>query len=315
MSIKSKTESLPKQQKIITRRRKDNIEYYIMMFPVIVGLLIFSYYPIQGVAIAFQDYKPGQPFIALSNNWVGFKHFKAFFSGHYFGRLLGNSLWLNLLGLFMGFWVPIAFALLLNEMKFTKLKKTIQTLSYMPYFISMVVIAAMFLEYIGERGFITLALRALGFEAKALNMDKEFMPWYFTFVMVWKSFGWSSILYLANISSVDPGLYEAAELDGANRWRRMWHVTLPSIRNIIIIQLIFSIGGLLSSNTEGLLLFYNNATLETMDVIGTFIFRDGLLGGRYSYSTAIGLFMSVVGFILTLITNKVSDKVTGYALW
>jgi len=299
----------------MSRNLKDNIEYRIMMLPTMALMFVFLYYPMQGIAIAFQDYKPGTPFIALSNEWIGLKHFKDFLGGYYVKRLLGNSMFLNLISLFMGFWVPIAFALLLNEVKFIKLRKIVQTVSYMPYFISMVVVAAMFLEYIGERGFITLFLQWLGFEAKSLTLNKQFMPWYYTFVMVWKGFGWGSILYLANIASVDPGLYEAAELDGASRWRKMWHVTLPVLRPIIIIQLIFKIGGLFDGNTEALLLFYNTATMETLDVIGTFIFRDGLIGGRYSYSTAVGLFMSVVGFVLTVITNKLSDKFANYSLW
>lgn len=315
MSIKSKAEKLPKQQTLMKRNVKDNIEYYVMMAPVLILMFIFSYYPMQGIALAFQDFKPGAPFISLSNKWVGLKHFEKFLGGYYVKRLLWNSFRLNLLDLLMAFWVPIAFALLLNELKFTKLRKIIQTVSYMPHFISMVVIAAMFLEFISERGFITLFLQWLGFDAKALSMNKGFMPWYYTFVMSWKGFGWGSILYLANIASVDPGLYEAAELDGAGRWRKMWHVTLPGIRQLIIIQTIFAIGSLFDGSTEAILLFYNGATMETMDIIGTFVFRDGLMGGNYSYGTAVSLFMAAIGFILTLTTNKLADKFANYSLW
>lgn len=304
-----------KGQTIMKKNIGDNIAYYLMMAPWMALIIIFMYVPLFGNILAFQDYKGGTSFIGPNTVWVGFKHFKEFLTSYYFVRIMRNTIVLNLIGLFMGFWVPIAFALLLNELPFEKLKKTIQTVSYMPHFISAVVVASMFIGYIADNGLIPKFLLLFGVEVKALNTNAQFFPWYYTFINVWKGFGWSSILYLSTITSVDPGLYEAAELDGANRWRRMWHVTLPELKPLIIIQLIFAIGGMLGSNTEFMLLMYNSSVYETADVLGTYLYRDGLLGGRFSYGTACNLIMSVIGFTLTYITNKVSDKVADFSLW
>lgn len=304
-----------KGQTIMKKDLGDNIAYYLMMLPWIVLIIIFNYVPLFGNILAFQDYKGGTSFIGPDTVWVGLKHFKEFLNSFYFVRIMRNTITLNLINLFMGFWVPIAFALLLNELPFQKLKKTIQTLSYMPYFISSVVVASMFIGYISDNGIIPQFLKLFGVEVKSLNTNASFFPWYYTFINVWKGFGWSSILYLSTITSIDPGLYEAAELDGAGRWKKMWYVTLPEMKPLIVIQLIFAIGGMLGSNTEFMLLMYNSSVYETADVLGTYLYRDGLLGGRFSYGTACNLIMSIIGFTLTYITNKVSDKVADFSLW
>lgn len=304
-----------KGKTLVKRDVTDNISYYLLMLPWVAMIIIFNYVPLFGNILAFQDYKGGSSFIGPDTVWVGLKHFKEFLNSYYFTRIMRNTITLNLINLFMGFWVPIAFALLLNELPFQKLKKTIQTLSYMPYFISSVVVASMFIGYIADNGIIPKFLAMIGVHVKSLNTNEKFFPWYYTFINVWKGFGWSSILYLSTITSIDPGLYEAAELDGAGRWRKMWHVTLPELKPLIIIQLIFAIGGMLGSNTEFMLLMYNPSVYETADVLGTYLYRDGLLGGRFSYGTACSLIMSVIGFTLTYITNKVSDKVADFSLW
>ena len=303
------------KKRISSRTAKDNIEYYLYMLPVIALIIIFYYIPIFGVVIAFKDYVPGGGFFSKVAPWVGLKHFRNFVESYYFTRIMGNTLFLNLLGLFMSFWVPIAFALILNEVRFSKIKKTVQTASYLPHFISNVVIVSMFLGYIADNGLLIRLLALLGIKVSSLNTNAKFFPWYYTFMNTWQSFGWSSILYMSTISSIDPTLYEAAEVDGAKRWKKMWHITLPHMKSLIIIQLIFYIGGMLSSNTEKILLFYNESVYSTMDVIGTYVYRDSLLGGRYSYGTAVNLLMSIFGFTLTLIANKCSAKFADYSLW
>ena len=300
--------------KELRRDTRDNISYWLYLLPWLLLIFLMNYVPMVGNIIAFQDYKGGSLFNP-NIKWVGLKWFKEFFGSYYFVRIIRNTVILSLMNLFMGFWVPIAFALLLNELRFTKLKKVIQTVSYMPYFISSVIVASMFLSYISDNGIVVKLLGMIGIEVSALNTNKEFFPWFYTFINVWKSFGWNSILYLSTITSIDPGLYEAAEIDGAGRWKRMWHVTLPHMLPLIMIQLIFAIGGILGSNSELILLLYNPSIYETSDVIGTYMYRDGLLGGKFSYGTACGLVMSTFGFILTWTANKVSAKVTDYSLW
>lgn len=304
-----------KIRRSIKRNTKDNIQYYLYMLPVMILIIIFSYIPLFGIVIAFQDYKVGSAFISADTVWVGLKHFQDFISSFYFERIIWNTLFINLLGLLMGFWVPIAFALLLNEVVFPKLKKVIQTVSYMPHFISSVVVVSMFLTYIGDNGIIPKLLSIIGISVNSLNTNASFYPWYYTFINVWKSFGWSSILYLSTITSIDQALYEAAEVDGAGRWKKMWYITLPQMKSIILIQLIFAIGGMLGSNTEMILLFYNPAVYSSMDVIGTYVYRDALLGGRYSFGTASSLLMSTFSFTLVWLANKVSRKFADYSLW
>ncbi len=311
-TLKTSKKRLPIKE--LRRETQNNISYWMYLLPWMILIFLLRYVPLVGEVIAFQDYKGGA-LISENTKWVGFKWFQEFFESYYFTRIIRNTVVLSLLNLAMGFWVPIAFALLLNELRFTKLKKTIQTVSYMPYFISSVIVASMFLGYIADDGIIVKFLAMIGIEVSALNTNKEFFPWYYTFINVWKSFGWNSILYLSTITSIDPGLYEAAEIDGAGRWKRMWHVTLPHMLPIIMIQLIFAVGGILGSNSEMILLMYNPSIYETADVIGTYMYRDGLLGGRFSYGTACGLVMSTIGFILTWISNKVSAKATDYSLW
>lgn len=269
-----------------------------------------------GVIIAFQNYYPGKPFFSLHDtDWVGFRHFIDFFNGPYFGRLMRNTFLLSFYFLVFGFWVPILFALLLNELKSGIFKKYVQTASYLPHFISNVVVAGMVLSFINTDGIVNAIVKLFGGTPVALNTEPGYFPAIYTITSIWKSFGWSSILYLAAMSSVDPHLYEAAKMDGANRFKQMLHITLPSIRPTIFILLIFAIGNLLSANSEFILLIYNPMVYETADVIGTYLYRDGLLGGNFSSGTAVGLFISLLNFTLLYIANSLSRKYSDYALW
>ena len=286
----------------------------MMIFPLIM-IFLFSYLPMFGIIIAFQDYVAGRPFFGEGVIWVGLKWFREFVDSYYFARILRNTLVLNALNLVMGFWVPIIFALVVNEIRIRKFKKFTQTVSYLPHFLSSVVVAGMVVSFIANDGIITLMLRAVGFEAKSLKADPGAFPWIYTLTSIWKSFGWSSIIYLSTITAIDPGLYEAAAVDGAGRFRKIWHVTLPAMLPLIVIQLILSIGNMLSANTDLILLLYNSSTYKTADVIGTYVYRETLMGGKFSYGTASGLLMSILSFALTYIANAVSRKKTDYSMW
>ncbi len=292
------------------RDTRENIQYYLMMIFPLIMIFLFSYLPMFGIIIAFQDYVAGRPFFGEGVIWVGLKWFREFVDSYYFARILRNTLVLNALNLVMGFWVPIIFALVVNEIRIRKFKKFTQTVSYLPHFLSSVVVAGMVVSFIANDGIITLMLRAVGFEAKSLNADPGAFPWIYTLTSIWKSFGWSSIIYLSTITAIDPGLYEAAAVDGAGRFRKIWHVTLPAMLPLIVIQLILSIGNMLSANTDLILLLYNSSTYKTADVIGTYVYRETLMGGKFSYGTASGLLMSILSFALTYIANAVSRKKT-----
>ncbi len=286
------------------------LQYYSLLIPVLALIFVFCYIPMYGIVIAFQDYLPGSPFIGEGVRWVGLKYFERFIGGEYFTRLIRNTLVLSGLNLAFGFSVPILFALLMDQIKTTWLKKTIQTASYMPYFISSVVVAGMVISFIDTDGLVMQLLSVFGVPKQNLRINSGAFPWIYTVTNVWKSFGFGSILYFSTISSIDPGQYEAA-----NRWMQVWHITLPGLRNIIAINLIMAIGGILNANSELILLMYTPATYDVADVIGTYTYRMGIEGGQYSYTTAAGLFMSLIGFALTFAANKVSNRLTGYGLW
>lgn len=301
----------------MTRRTKDNLVLYALFSPVLIFILIFNYLPIYGLIIAFQNYLPGSNFFGIGGGvrWVGLKHFADFLNSVFFWRLINNTLVLSGMQLLIGFFVPIAFALLLNEVKAVRFKKYLQTASYLPYFISMVVVASMVLTLLSTDGLINRLAGMVGLGPYKITTDSKVFPWAYVITNIWKTFGWNSIIYLATIAGIDPTLYEAAKIDGANRFQQMRYVTIPSISNTIVILLIFAAGGLLNANTEFILLMYSPAIYDTSDVIGTYIFRVGLRGGQYSKATAIGLFMQVINFTILYIANAITRKVKGYSLW
>lgn len=300
---------------IHTTRFKENVEMYSLLLPVLILIFIFCYIPLYGIVIAFQNYAPGSPFIGPDVQWVGLKHFQTFVQSKYFSRILGNTVRLSVLNLVFGFWVPILFALLVNEVRVHRFKKFVQTASYMPYFISSVVVAGMVISFIDVDGVVNQILSLLGKAPQNYRLVPEAFDAIYTITNVWKNFGFGSILYLSTIASIDPTLYEAARIDGAGRIRQMWYVTLPGLKNIIAINLIMGIGNILAANSELILLLYSSATYEKADVIGTYIYRLGIEGGQFSYTAAVGLFMSVIAFALTFIANKISNKLSGYGLW
>ena len=294
----------------------ENIKLYLLASPVLIHIFIFCYIPMYGVLIAFQDDHPGDKLCSITqSHWVGLKHFINFVTDPYFSRLVGNTVWLNILCLVFGFAAPIIFALLLNEITCSWYKKFVQTASYMPHFISSVIVVGMVFTFVNGEGIVNDFLALFGVQRSSLLVEPKAFPAIFVTTSVWKSFGWGSILYLSNITSIDPGLYESARLDGANRGQRMWYITLPHLKNLILIQLIFSVGGLLSSSTDLILLLYNPAIYSTSDVIGTYVYRLGIEGGKFSQTTAINLFVTVINFALLFICNKITTKVADYGLW
>lgn len=295
---------------------KENIQLYALMIPVFALIVLFAYGPMFGLLIAFQDYMPGSPFWGEGVKWVGLRHFQRFIEGKYFSRLIRNTLVLSGLNLLFGFTAPILFALLIDQIKRTRFKKFAQTASYMPYFISTVVVAGMVLSFIDSGGMITRFLTAaFGLPDQNWREKASAFPIIYTVTNVWKGFGFGSILYISSITSIDQSQYESARIDGANRGQQCWYITLPGIKNIIAINLILAIGGILGTNSDLILLLYSPATYDVADVIGTYTYRIGIEGGQYSYTAAAGLFMSAIGFALTFIANKVSDRLTGFGLW
>ena len=293
---------------------KKNKLLYLMFLPVVVYYLIFHYAPMFGIVIAFKDYNAFTGFIR--SPWVGLKHFKDFFSSPYCWRLIRNTFLISFYGLIFGFPAPILLALLLNELKDGWFKKTTQTISYLPHFVSTVIIVGMYVNFLSpSTGLINNIIEKLGGERiYFLNEPKYFRSLY-TIMNIWKGVGWGSIIYLAALTGIDPELYEACIIDGGGRLRQTWHITLPGIANTVIIMLIMRIGRLLSVGYESIILMYTPATYETADVISTYVYRRGLVDADYSFSTAVGLFNSVVGFIFIYTANALAKRFSETSLW
>ena len=280
---------------------------YFLLIPVLLWYIVFCYGPMWGVLLAFKNYKPLLGF--ADSKWVGLKFFKEYVSGPYFFRTVKNTLMLNVWGLALGFTAPIILSLLLNEVKRMRYKKLVQTVTYMPHFISLVVICGMIHIFTQNGGIVTELVNAItGTEhSSLLGYAGMFRPIY-TISGIWQNVGWDSIIYLSAMSSIDPGLYEAADIDGAGRFQKMIHITLPQIAPTITILFIFAVGGLMASGHEKIILLYNSLTYDTADVIATYVYRRGIREASYSFATAVGLMSSVVNFGLLWITNKVTKK-------
>ncbi|MBQ2932038.1 MAG: sugar ABC transporter permease [Clostridia bacterium] len=286
---------------------------YLMILPVIVWYILFHYKPLYGILMAFQDYSPGKGI--WGSRWIGFEHFINFFNDVYFTRLLKNTLIISVTTLIFSFPAPIIMALLLNELPFKRFGRVVQTISYMPHFISIVVICSMIRSFTMDTGVINQFVAMFGGEpVTMLTKPNLFVPIY-VISDIWQELGWNSIIYLAALAAVDPQLYEAAKIDGANRWQQLCAVTLPSIVPTIIIMLVLRMGSLLSVGFEKVMLLYNPGIYETADVISTYVYRKGILEFSWSYSTAIGFFNSVINFILIVVTNKLSKMLTETSLW
>lgn len=291
-------------------------KYLILMWmPPLLLLLIFHYAPMYGIVIAFQDYQPGQSFF-LTDRWVGFEQFVRFFESPFAYRLIKNTALISVYSIVFGFPVPILFALLLNEIKHGKFKKISQTISYLPHFISTVIIVGMVVNMLSSKdGVITELIAQLTGQRPNFFLDPQYFKTIFVASGIWQGFGWGSILYLAAIAGIDPQLYEAAEIDGAGRLQRIRYITFPGLLPTISILFILSFAGLFDVAADKIILLYNPAIYETSDVISSYVYRVGLLGAEYSFGTAIGIMNAVVSLLLLLIINTTARKAKLETLW
>lgn len=289
------------------RIKRDKV-LLLFFLPCLLWILIFCYAPIGGLAIAFQDYKLSKGI--LGSQWVGFKFFKQFFDSVQFSRVMTNTIGISVVKLGFGFFIPIIFAMLLNEVKNKPLLKITQTVSYMPHFLSWSICTLLFTQLLDPNGGIlmNIAVAVLGIEpVNVFSLREAVWPLAF-FTEIWKETGWNSIIYLAALSGIPAELYEAGEIDGASRWQRMWHISLPYILPTICIIFIMNTGGILNSNFDQMWLFRNSANLRTSEVIDTYVYQRAIYDLKYSFGTAVGLFKSIINVCLLLITNTIVGK-------
>ena len=286
----------------------------LLVAPIVIYFFIFNYVPMYGAIIAFKDFSPGNTI--LNSQWVGFRWFQDFFRSVYFGRLITNTFALSGLSLVFSFPIPIIFALLLNEVRRKHLRRIVQTISYLPHFISLVVMIGMMSNFLSPSdGIINELLKKMGMEP--INFMGEptwFRPLYIG-SGIWQNFGWNSIIYMATLTSIDPQLYEAGRIDGCNRWKEILHITIPGLLPTAIMLLILAMGNLMNVGFEKIILMYSPATYDVADVISTYVYRRGILSAQYSFGAAVGLFNSVINFILLLSMNKISKRYTQVGLW
>lgn len=296
---------------------KKFLPIYVLMLPGLILLFIFAYIPMIGLLMAFKDYKIMSGFwgIITSPN-IGLSNFQKFFSSIYFGRILSNTLLLSLYSFIFGWWVPIVLAILFNELRSLYFKKFVQTVSYLPYFLSTVIVVGILNAMVSPTyGLINGLLTKLGYDAIFFLGDPKYFRGIYTFLGIWKGAGWGTIVYLAGITTIDIEQYESAIIDGASRFRRIWHITIPGISNLIILLLILRAGSVLSVDFETIFLIYSPAIYDTADVISTYVYREGVINGSFSYASAVGLFNSIIGMILIYMSNKIANKTGNQGIW
>ncbi|MCU6710194.1 ABC transporter permease subunit [Paenibacillus sp. J5C_2022] len=301
---------MPKALKVIKRDKY----LILLLLPAILYYALFHYVPMYGLVIAFKKFSIANGI--MGSEWVGFHWFAQFFESYYFFRLLKNTILLSLYSILIEFPIPIVFALLLNEYKDGLFKRTIQTVTYMPHFLSVVIVVGIMVNFLHPvDGVINTLIESFGYKSIDFFNDPSWFRTLYIGSSVWQNFGFSSIIYLAAISAIDPQLYEAARMDGANRWQQMWSVTLPGILPVIMILLILRVGNLLDVGFEKIILMYNPSTYEVADVISTYVYRRGILGSQYSFGAAVGLFNAIINFVLLIAMNRISKKLTQNSLW
>jgi putative aldouronate transport system permease protein len=293
---------------------RQDYDLYLLLLPGLLVLLLFKYTPMFGVVIAFKDYNLfdgiwGSP-------WAGFKYFEELFANPKFYTVLGNTLLINLYKLVFQFPLPIILALMINEVRHLPFKRVTQTITYLPHFLSWVIISAIFINLLSpQTGILREIFAILGMQNVLVIADERFFRSLLVVSAAWKETGWSSIIYLSAIVSIDPQQYEAAKMDGAGKLRQIWHVTLPGIRSVIVFIIMLRIGHALSNDLEQVLMFYSPLVYNVGDVIGTFVYRVGLGEMKYSFTTAIGLFQSLIAMLLIITANAVSKKFGERSLW
>ncbi len=286
---------------------------YLMALPVLVWLFLFCYKPLYGIVIAFKDFSPG---LGIADSpWVGFKYFTDFFQSENFGRLLKNTLVLNLYSIIFAFPIPIIFALLVNEIRNRFMRSISQSISFFPYFISLVVICGMVTQFCSIDGFIGQIYRMVTGSDKILLQEPSMFRTIYILSDIWQSTGFSSIIYFAALCGINGEIYEAADIDGASRWQKLIYISIPSIAPTIIIMLILRVGQMMSLGADKIILLYNPLTRETADIISSYVYRVGLQDFNWGLSTAVGLFNNVVNVICLVVVNQIARKVGDTSLW
>ncbi len=292
---------------------KNHWQMYLIALPVVVYFLIFNYAPMFGIVMAFEKFQIKKGI--FGSQFVGLTHFKRFFTSPFFWRLLKNTLLISFYGLLFSFPLPIIFALCLNEVRNRRFKKTVQTISYLPYFISVVVVVSILFDFGKANGVITNVASFFGWDGGAVISSAKWFRTLYIGSNLWQHMGYNSIIFISALAAVDPTLYEAARIDGANRWKQTLHVTLPGIASTIIVLLILRLGQIMGVGYEKIILMYGPSTYETGDVIAGYVYRVGILDADYSYSTAVNLFNSIVNMIVLFTANFISRKVNETSIW
>ncbi|MFE5318339.1 ABC transporter permease [Paenibacillus sp. NPDC056579] len=278
---------------------------YLMLVPALVYYLIFHYIPMYGAIVAFKDFSITKGI--LGSDWAGFKHFAYLFSQDKFWQVIENTVIISLYRLTFGFPAPIIVALLLNEVRSRLFKQTVQTAIYLPHFISWVILGGLLLNLLStDNGVINNIIKAFGGEPVGFMSDESYFRSTLVFSMIWKEFGWNTIIYMAALAGINPQLYEAALIDGANRWQRLLHVTLPLMRGTIILLLILRLGGIMEAGFEQIFVLYHPGVYSVSDIIDTYVYRIGLTEGRFSIAAAVGLFKSLINFVLLILANRLA---------
>ena len=286
---------------------------YWMIAPVVLYYIVFMYLPMLGQVIAFQDYRPARGI--TGSKWVGFDNFVQFFNSPFAWRVIKNTIVISFNEILFGFPAPIILALMLHELTSKKYKKLIQTITYMPHFISLVVVCGMVIEFVSSDGFITTMLMKFGLKEQNLLANKDYFVPIYVMSNIWQNIGWGAIIYLATLSGVDQNLYEASAIDGAGRWGKLWHVTLPALVPILAIQLIIRIGRIMGAGAEKIILLYSPVVYENADTIASYVYRAGLQEQNYSLGAAVGVFNSIINLGLVCFANWFSRRLIEESLW
>ena len=310
MSVKPKRSGL----KLTMKRAASCWELYVFLIPAIVLIALFNYWPMYGIQIAFRDYKP---LLGITGSkFVGLKHFIRLVQLPAFKQIVGNTFQLAALGIVLGFPFPVMLALILNQLRSERFKRIVQTVTYLPHFISTVVLVGMLFVFLSPSYGVWGAIaNALNLEPRNIMGEKDMFKWVYVISGIWQNCGWDAIIYLAALSAIDTTLYEAAMIDGANRWHRIWYIDIPSIVPTMTILLILSSGGFLSVGFDKVFLMQKDATLSVSETISTYTYKMGLVNSQYSFSTAVSLLNTLVNFVVLFTVNFIAGKVGETSLW
>ena len=284
-------------------------QYYVMLIPGVIITFIFSYIPLYGVIIAFEDYNVG---LGFGSPWVGLDNFRYLFAQPTFTRTIWNTLYIAVWKLIFGIIVPVTIAVLLNEMRSNKLKRFYQTLIYIPNFLSWIIMAGVLMDILGSGGAINMILQSLGLQPVDFLGNAKVFPWTMIVSDIWKGFGYGTIVYLAALTGIDPTLYESAMLDGATRWQQIKSVTIPLLMPTVVLMTVLSLGSVLNAGFDQIYNLYSPAVWETGDIIDTYVYRLGIQQAQYSVGAAVGLFKSLVSAVMVIVSYVLADKLAGY---